>query len=74
MGGCALKSQKHDDVILEWSLRQILKVKRTKRPEMEVIKVCRHLHEKTREITLRELIFGGFLAIWNHSAARTERV
>ena len=35
---------------------------------------CRLLHEKTREITLRELIFGWFLAILSHCSARTERV
>ena len=55
-------------ILMPATIWQVLKVKRTQRPKTEVVRICWNLKGKTREITLSELIFGGFLAIWNHCA------
>ena len=53
-------------MLLPTTIWQILNIKCVLWPETEVMWICWNLLGKTREITLSELIFGGFLAIWNH--------
>ena len=47
-------------ILMPATIWQVLKVKRTQRPETEVRLICWNFYGKTREITLEELIFGGF--------------
>ena len=52
-------------ILVPATIWQVLNMKTTQRPEMKAMSMLTLVRKKTCEITLRELILGGFLAIWN---------